>query len=350
MALITEASMVNIEREIEKQNRNLRAFVDLYATSTWDTVQLDVKTMTPAALLLKYPIGTELTCHYTVGANTYDFVWVVLDVRECTWQDGTKHTGLWLGAKYCTIEDIQFDAAEDTLVNLSEETTAVDGWYYWGLTGTTYTALNLSAGDTIPTTYDSVHKCGINDLNVLRYGYNRYRDCAQRQWLNSAEPAGDWWASTHLGDKAPSQLSQRDGFMKGFDSDFLAVLHPVKVDVATNTVTDGGVTDTMYDTFFLQSRSEMYGDQGLATIEGAYFPYWKNVTGYENPTDGSSTNTNNARKIPRISDPAGSAANVRLPSANRGYSNYVWFVHSAGYLGNYFATISYAALPACVIS
>lgn len=352
MALITEQTMAKIKGELVKQNQNLREFVDLYAASAWDTVQLDVKTLSAAALATKYPVGTELTCHYTVDGNTYDFVWVVLDnARQCVWEDGTTHQGLWLGAKYCSVEDIQFDAAEDTVVNLTEEPNALEGWYYWGLTGTNYTALNLSTGAAIPTTYDSVHKCGINNLDVLRYGCNRYSHSAQRQWLNSAAAVGEWWESKHLGDKAPSQLATRAGFMAGLDEDFLAVVTPVKIQVAANTVTDSGVTDTMYDKFFLQSRSEMYGNQEQAAVEGAYFPYWKQATGYENPTDGSSSNVNNARKIPRVSAPTGSAASVRLRSAYRGGSYCVWYVYTSGYLNNYgYAYYSCAALPACVIS
>lgn len=351
MALITEATMSKVRVEIARRNGKLKEFAELYAATTWDRIQIDVKSLSPEALVAKYPIGTELVCNYTYNGTVYECPWVVLDNnRECEWEDGTTHPGLWLGMKYCTIEDIQFDAAENTVVNLTEEPNALEGWYYWGLNGETYTKINVSVGDALPTNYDSIHKCGINDLNVLRYGYNRYLMSAQRQWLNSAEGPGDWWEGKHLGDVAPIQLNSQPGFMAGLDSDFLAVITPVKVQVAANTVTDGGVVDTMYDKFFLQSLEEMYAVPQLAGAEGAYFPYWKDVTGLDAPTNGSSSNTNDARKIRRISAPTGSAASVRLRSANRGSSYAVWYVITAGYLNSSTAYYSYAALPACVIS
>lgn len=351
MALITNATLELVKSEVEKRNQKLRKFAETYAASTWDTVQLDVKTLSAEALATKYPIGTELVCHYNLDGTQYDFPWVVLDNnRVCTWQDGTTHQGLWLGAKYATVEDIQFDAAEDTTVDLSTEPNALEGWYYWGLTGTTYTALNLSTGAAIPTTYDSIHKCAINSLDVLRYGYNRYLHSAQRQWLNSDADAGEWWEAKHAGDKAPSQLASRKGFMAGLDADFLAVINPVKVRVSANTVTDSGVTDIMYDKFFLQSVEELYGDPQIADIEGPYFPYWKTATGMSSPSNGSSSSTNNARKIPRISSPSGSAVTIRLRSAYRGSTYNAWLVFSTGYLYGYSAGGSFAALPACVIS
>ena len=349
MAVITDATMLLIKNQMAARNEKLKNFVELYAATTWDRVQLDVKTMSKADLLAKYPIGTELVCGYKLDGTTYDFPWVVLDVRDCEGEDGITRQGLWLGAKYATIEDIQFDAAEDTVVDLTEEPNALEGWHYWGITGSTYTALNLATGAAIPTTYDSIHKCGINNVDALRYGYNRYRDSAQRQWLNSAAPAGEWWESTHLGDKAPSQLASRAGFVAGLDADFVSVVSPVRVQVATNTVTDSGVTDVMYDKFFLQSLEELYGVPQAPGVEGEYFPYWKEITGLDAPSNGSGSNTNPARQIRRINNPTGSAANVRLRSAYRGASNAVWIVNSSGYLSSSYASSSYAALPACVI-
>lgn len=352
MSLITNDTLTLVKNEIEKRNQKLRQFADAYAVSSWDSVQLDVKTLSASDLSIKYPIGTELICNYTVDGNDYDFPWVVLDNnRTCTWEDGSTHQALWLGAKYATVEDIQFDAPEGIEVNLSEEPNAVANWYYWGNTGDTYTKIDVSTGSALPTTYTKVYKCGMNDLNILRYGYNRYSHSAFRQWLNSEADKNAWWGSQHFGDVAPAQLSTRKGFMAGLDPDFLAVIHPVKIQVSTNTITDGGVTDVMYDRFFLQSVEELYGSPQIADIEGPYFPYWKQVTGLANPTNGSSENTNDARKIRRISSPSGSAVGVRCRSAYRGASYYVWYVYSTGYLNYYSgANTSYAGLPACAIS
>ena len=140
--------------------------------------------------------------------------------------------------------------------------------------------------------------------------------------------------------------------MAGLDTDFLAAINPVKIQVATNTITDGGVTDVMYDMFFLQSVEELYGSplKQDKDIEGPYFPYWKTITGLENPTNGSSSNMNDARKICRINAPTGDATNAFLRSAYTGSAFYVWNVSSDGWINYSYAENSYAAIPACVIS
>lgn len=353
MPIITDQTIQEIAEQIGRKNKVLLDWINNYTPTSWLGVQADVRA---GKAKQKYAIGDELITSYVYSGITYDFPWVVLDNdRECEWEDGTKHPGLWLGAKYCTIENVQFDAPENTVVDLTEEPNAIDGWYYWGVTGSTYTALNLAAGAAIPTTYDSVSKCGINDVGVLKTGYNRWKDCAQRQWLNSDTPdIGEWWTAAHLGDVAPAQLNTLKGFKAGLSSDFLSVVKPVKIQTSCNTVTDGGVTDTTVDAFFLQSIEELYGVPEIAGVEGPYYPYWKQVTGLDNPSNGASSDTNNARKIQSVSAPSGSAANVRLRSANRGKSYNTWAVNSSGYLncGSNFhgANLAYVALPACVIS
>ena len=349
MAVFTDATLQKIAVQVDRRNAILQKFINAYTPTTWLSVQADVRA---GKAPTKYAIGDELVTTYTYNGTAYDCPWVVLDNnRECEWSDGTKHAGLWLGMKYCTAEDVQFDASESTDVDLTSETTALEGWYYWGLTGTTYTKINVSTGDALPTTYDSVKKCGINNLDVLKYGYNRWSHSAQRQWLNSdSTSVGEWWTAQHTGDVAPSQLSTIKGFKAGLPSDFLSVITPVKVKTSCNTVTDGGVTDTTVDTFFLQSVEEVYGSPQIADVEGPYFPYWKTITGLDSATNGSSSATNDARKIKRVSSPTGSAASVRLRSAGRSNSYGAWTIHSSGYLSNYNANNSYASLPACVIS
>lgn len=344
MALLTDATLNDVHSVLQTRNTNLQRLVAATTPSTWKKFQDDVK----RGKGTDYAIGTELTCKYHHGNTDYDFPWVLADNnRTVYWEDGSAHPGVILLAKYATIESIQFDAPEDTTVD-SSETVALDGWYYWGKTdeGAVYTALNLSAGDTIPhDSYDSIHKCGINDLSVLRYGYNRYRDSAYRQWLNSAMPKSYWWESTHLGDVAPSQLSTVDGFALGMDSDFLQVINPVRVQVAANTVTDGGVTDVMYDKFWLPSVEEMYGVPQAAGIEGAYLPYVKTITGLSEPS-----NNANEGRIAYALENHNSAQDVRLRSANRGVTSNAWYVYYTGQVSGNGAHGAYRSRPACAIS
>ena len=347
MAAITDATLQLIAEQVDRRNGILQKFIQDHTPTTWIGVQADVRA---GKAKQRYAVGDELIGTYVYNGVTYECPWVVLDNdRECEWEDGTKHPGLWIGMKYCTIEDVQFDAPEQ---EEATEETAQEGLYYCGRNGTTYTMLNLAAGATIPySSYEHVYHGTINNKDVYQYGYNRWSHSGQRQWLNSAAGIGEWWTAKHVGDTAPTQLASLKGFMAGLESDFLDVVTPVKVKTSCNTVTDGGVTDTTVDKFFLQSLEEVYGAPQIADIEGPYFPYWKQVTGLDEPTNGSSSNTNDARKIKRISNPQGGAAYVRLRSASRGYAYYAWLVHSSGYLNNYGnASASYAALPACVIS
>ena len=297
-----------------------------------------------------FDIGHEFMTHYTYEGAVYDMPWVVLDNdRECEWPDGTKHLGLLLGAKFATIEDIQFDAAEQE--DATEET-AQEGLFYCGRNSGTFTMLNLSAGDTIPYgDYEHVYHSIVNHRDVFRDGYNRYLHSAYRQWLNSAAGVGGWWTPQHVGDCPPIQLSQRKGFMAGLDSDFLSVINPVKIQVATNILVDSSNLDVMYDKFFMQSVEELYGRPQKKNVEGPFAPYWKQVTGLESPTNGSSSDTNDARKIRKLDNQSGGAVDVRLRSTyiERPYGT--WRVNSGGYLNNFqFATSSFATLPACVIS
>ena len=110
MAVIQDSTLIKVKNEIHKRNEKLKEFVDLYAATTWDTVQLNVKAGLAAQL---YNIGDELVCGYTVDNVTYDFPWVIVDIdREVEMEDGTKRNGLVLQAKYACLEEIQFDASE----------------------------------------------------------------------------------------------------------------------------------------------------------------------------------------------------------------------------------------------
>ena len=93
MALITDTTLTKIKTELQRRNEKLKNFAQIYAATTWDQIQIDCKAMTREQLLTKYPIGTELVCQYTLDANVYDCPWVVLDARDCEWEDGTTHLG-----------------------------------------------------------------------------------------------------------------------------------------------------------------------------------------------------------------------------------------------------------------
>lgn len=347
MAVITNEKLIGIKNQIAARNAKLKQFVEMYAANTWDNVQLDVRSMSRAALLAKYPIGTEMICGYNYNGTEYEYPWIVGDVRDVEWEDGSTHQGLVLLSKYGTIESIQFDAPEEVE---TDDTVAQAGAYYFYKNGADFVLLSVATGETLPTEHGQLYKHRFNQPYILRHGYANYKDSAVRKWLTSEAIRGEWWAAQHDYDVAPSQATTEDGFLYRLDPELVAVLTPIKINVAANTVTDGGRTDVMYDKVFLQSLEEVYGAPQAAGVEGAYMPWWKDATGHSSPTNGSSSNVVDARKIKKLNAQSGAAVGAWLRSAYRGSASSAWIFNAAGYLYNYGASGSLAPLPACVIS
>ena len=193
---------------------------------------------------------------------------------------------------------------------------------------------------------------GLNNLQRCAYGYNRWSQSAIRQWLNSDQPVGAWWEPQNVYDRPPQQLASLRGFMAGLSADFLAVVQKVQVVTALNTVSDSelGATETTLDYFFLPSLEQEYIVPQLASVEGSYWPYWKERLGLSSPQiqggDGA-----NANHIRYAIENHTSAQYVTLRSCNRGNATYRWFVYaSAGNAYGYsFAAGAYRPAPACVI-
>ena len=192
---------------------------------------------------------------------------------------------------------------------------------------------------------------GTNNLQRAAYGYNRWSQSANRQFYNSNAAAGAWWTPQNPYDRAPEQLASVQGFMKGFDEEFLNIIKPVKVTTALNTVsdTDLGTSESTYDTFFLPSLEQEYIVPQLAGVEGDYWPYWKERLGLASP-QAQGTDGTNPRHIRYAYNAKTSAQYCRLRSANRGYAYVAWSVYATGYAsGHYGATGASRGCPACVI-
>ena len=143
-APITETTLQAIRDNVLARNEIYRKFAQKYQKTTWDEVAYKVKT---GKAHLIYNIGDELICNYRhyesndVDFTDYEFPWVVAGFRDVEWEDGTIHPGMILQAKHCTIESVQFDAPEREACDPDTETAAEDGIYYFGKSGSTYTAL-----------------------------------------------------------------------------------------------------------------------------------------------------------------------------------------------------------------
>ncbi len=238
--------------------------------------------------------------------------------------------------------------------------TATSNWYAWtfatkGAASALEGPLALSSGEagtSLGTLSSSTAfgTTGMNNLQRAAYGYNRWSQSAMRQWLNSAADAGEWWTAKNNYDRPPQQLSSLNGFMSGFNADFLAALGRVKTTTALNTVTDSniGTSEDTYDKFFLASLEQEYIAPQLSGVEGSYWPYWKDRLELSSPqaTGSAGANVNHIRYAYNSRT---SAQTCRLRSALRGSANYAWFVSTSGYASNSNATSALRGCPACVI-
>lgn len=301
-----------------------------------------------------FDIGQELMTHYTYKGTVYDMPWVVWDNnRECEWMDGTKHPGLWIGSKYATIEDCAFYT---TPKEVATEQNALAGMNYCGVESDlrTYEMLDLSEGDSIPyNDYKYVyHHSVYNSEFDFLYGVNRYAKGTVRQWLNgTGNQISDWWTPQYPEDSMPKIITAstaQSGFMSGLDADFLAVINPVKVQTAANTIAAGGVTDITYDRFFLPSVEEIYGVPQASGIEGAYFPYWKLVTGLEEPF--AELTQHDVFRIPRLNQQSGNGVKIMLRSAEIDNTYYNFIISEYGVFKSDYVINAKYYLPVCVIS
>lgn len=186
---------------------------------------------------------------------------------------------------------------------------------------------------------------GLNCMQRVGYGHNRWDTSAIRRYLNSA--GANWWKPQEDFDVRPDQYAKQ-GFLSGFGEDFLSAIKPVKVTTALNTV-EGHTETTVdtYDTFFLPSLEQMNANPQLAGVEGDYFEYWRRRLGLTGFAQTYPT-VYDGYKIPAIN--SASPQHVRLRSAGRGGAHRPWGVGSSGYV-NYGHGASYAFRfsPVCVI-
>ena len=359
-----------------------------------------------------FDIGDKISMKWNDGNNhDYDMVWDVVDIANVVNEDGDTVPGLWLQSHWA-LPGVQFDASEaiyycesalpagtyyftigtnwgthcvaDSSYSFTTtQAVPVGGqivvgrnneFYTWGAPDydpSTWrvhtfdsassitpieTNLTLTAGTggtNLGTVASNIAygNSGPNNLQRAAYGYNRWSQSGIRQWLNSDGNAGAWWESKNVYDRPPQQLSSLRGFMAGLPTDFLDVVAPVQVVTVLNTVSDSafGNTETTVDKFFLPSLEQEYITPQLASVEGAYWPYWKQRMNLNSPQGWYGDNANTFHIRYAIENHA-SAQRVRLRSAYRGSAYYACLVNATGGVyGSYYASYSLLVAPACVI-
>jgi len=358
-----------------------------------------------------FNIGDQLEVKWTKGTSEYTLPFDVVSFDDVIKEGETDPSpGMWLESHYA-MDGVQFDASEAIYVTdvalpagtynftigtnwgsncvagkVYQFTTTKEipaggqvmvgknnDWYTWGAPdvapanwrvhtfassaattpldsnlelseGSDGTALGSIASNT------KYSQSGVNNLQRAGYGYNRWAMSAMRQYLNSADAKNVWWTPKNPFDRAPQQLATLDGFLSGFDNEFLQAIGKIKVTTALNTIsdTDIGASEDVYDKFFLASLEQEYIVPQAAGVEGAYWPYWKDRLELDSPQaqGGAGTNANHIRYA---YDAKSSAQSCRLRSAHRGYANNTWLVSTSGSANSYYATIAYRGCPACVI-
>lgn len=311
----------------------------------------------------------------TAANQEYDFPWQVTHFDTVELEDGETLQGTFLEAHYTTPFGVQFsnraflrcpdglaagtynvtlgakwgdkDAQKDTTWQFTLAKAVPAGGTVAGFTqmpdvtaanwkATSYAADGITTIETVPITSGSggtslgtmqyaTRNGNLNSMQEAGHGWNRWKYSAARQWLNSGQPKGKWWTKQDDWDIAPSQLSQKDGFLCGMPAEMVAVLKPVKVITFANTVNDGGVTDITYDKAFLASFAEM--NININTGEGTPHEYWQRRTNSKTMLEPWKTYPCLIRY---------SAANHTSPqhvlsrSANRGGANFVMNVNATG--------------------
>lgn len=261
----------------------------------------------------------------TTTNQAYEFPWQITHFDEAELEDGEIIQGTFLEAHYTVPFGVQFsnraflrcpDGLEAGTYHLKLEkdwgdNAKADTYWQFTLTkpvpaggsvagftrmpdtatstwkATSYAADGITTIETVAITSGSdgtdlgtmqftTRNGNLNSMQESGYGWNRWKYSAARQWLNSDQPKNKWWKKQDDWDIAPSQLSQKDGFLCGLPADMIAVLKPVKVITLANTVSDGGVTDITYDKVFLASFVEM--NININTAEGTPHEYWQRRT------------------------------------------------------------------------
>lgn len=326
----------------------------------------------------------------TAASKDYEFPWQITHFDEVELEDGEIIQGTFLEAHYTTPFGVQFsnraflrcpdglkagtynvtlgakwgdkDAQKDTTWQFTLTKDVLTGGSVAGFTqmpdvtssnwkATSYAADGITTIETVPITSGSggtslgtmqyaTRNGNLNSMQEAGYGWNRWKYSAARQWLNSTQPKGKWWAKQDDWDIAPAQLAQKDGFLCGMPAEMLAVLKTVKVTTLANTVNDGGVTDITYDKVFLASMSQM--NVNMSKEEGVVHEYWQRRTKSKTPIEPW-------KKYPFMI--RYSAANHTSPqsvfsrSADRGIAFYVMNVYADGGVFNSVGWNSFTYAP-----
>ncbi len=189
---------------------------------------------------------------------------------------------------------------------------------------------------------------GLNGMQQVGYGHNRWGTSALRQYLNAA--GTDWFKPLEKFSIRPDQYAKH-GFMAGLSEDFLAAVKPVKVTTARNVV-DGSSTESedTFDTFSLLANEQINVKPQFAGVEGTLSPYWKEKVGSLTPINyawEAAPNQSDAFKIGAINSDSPQDMFIRSGSKNNSY--FVWGLNGKGQANDKAASFALRFLPCCCV-
>lgn len=263
-------------------------------------------------------IGKEIPDTWTdEDGVVWDDPSIVVHVGNVTDPTGSTHVAAIMQRKYASSKTYIYDAPEQ---EVPTETTALgDRYYYYGVSssatgsvdGYYWSYYSTTEGRDLTSFYSSYNKHAVNDFYnyftsisgpqagwiAPASGNSAYPYSAIRQCLNSEADKGAWWSSSHIGDSAPSDLNERQGYLKGCSAAMKEYLKPIqrvgyyyKPTYGDKTAEQKGIC-SFADKVWLPSQKEMAGipNETEESSNTEIFSYWNTIIG------STSNSTNNAR-------------------------------------------------------
>ena len=345
-------------RALESISKDLSSLTSIMPVTSWADVQ---KIVRAGLAPLRFPIGKDFEVER--GNETIKFVVRGYDTIQSKYS-WMKHSlileakNIWVKAQYDAPEALYYASGvlspDKYWFNAYYDNTAANnrcfqlaaavpqnGWITFDTNALTVTTYNGS-GEIIETCSTTNGSQGtpltVNHINRIINGSNNYAQSAIRQLLNSAQSAGNVWSSSNIFDRPPTWASSQDGFKRGLDSDFLAVVAPAKIPCITNNVyeTDDYTIGSTYeisndsDRFFILSRAEIFGSGDVGT----------QLDGYKNTTA--------AERIKR--DGQEQAVNCMLRTPKNDSVSSIYYINTSGSTSVGNAKTSFGVCPACIIA
>ena len=254
------------------------------------------------------------TLYKTAAGTAGTLTWRVVHIGDAVDADGViHHNALWLMSAYGinVNSTMIFDAKEEMLA-----TTPIfeDGIYYYTKSGLNYIPAEVTYGDPIPEGAEYYISFQANMQKAMQNGYGRWSHGWMRQWLNSEAAfnmqGSGWWSSQHIGDVGPGDTAAErryGGFLAGVPDAWKALMRPVRVPTALNTVSDGGGIEITNDRIFLPSVGQVGGFVTQRTgwdyeCEGAVWDWFRDEE--EESSDYNYDNYDNEKRIIKASEEA----------------------------------------------